>query len=350
MAIVDFREIPSAKGGEGDSDTWELFARDFFKALGLEIEVGPGRGADAGRDLVVVEAQSGPIMPRRVRWVVSCKHFAHSGKAVSDRDEPDPIGRVRKFNADGLIGFYSTVPSSTLADTFDRLRREHGMQFRLYDSAAIEDELFRGEGLRPLIGRYFPASLTRQLERAGASGEADFQVTRETVIAAMTEAVNMTAKIMVPYVEIMTSFLPYVPKSERMRLIDESRLDADWKAVLLRRAEELPDPTTVPPPRQSYLAGAYNALQRQARIAKAQADVRSIASAVSMYAAITGQLPADLPVLTRPTTTSDGAHSGPVLHEVPAAPPGWTPYIYRRSSDGTFTVESSGDGTTARVP
>lgn len=37
-------------------------------------------------------------------------------------------------------------------------------------------------------------------------------------------------------------------------------------------------------------------------------------------------------------------------HAVPAAPPGWTPYIYTPAADGTFTVESSGDGTTARVP
>jgi hypothetical protein len=169
VAVIDFREIPQAKGGEQDADTWELFARDFFAGLGLEIEVGPGRGADAGRDLLVVEEQRGQVSGARVRWVVSCKHFAHSGDAVSERHEPSILERVKKFKADGFIGFYSTLPTSALLDTSDRLREE--IRFSFYDRARIEGLLVADGRLRPLMGRYFAESFQKWQEGANTPVE-----------------------------------------------------------------------------------------------------------------------------------------------------------------------------------
>lgn len=96
--------------------------------------------------------------------------------------------------------------------------------------------------------------------------------------------------------------------------------------------------------------GPPDDVQRRARIAKAQADVRSIASAVSLYAAHMGVLPRSLRNLTQSTRNRSGQTSGPVLRAVPDPPRGWTPYAYSATAEGMFTVESSGDGTTARVP
>lgn len=90
--------------------------------------------------------------------------------------------------------------------------------------------------------------------------------------------------------------------------------------------------------------------RRRARIAKAQADVRAIASAVSMYAAHMGSLPKMLREITLPSRNRNGQSSGAFLQAIPQAPPGWTPYTYTSAADGTFTLESSGDGTIARVP
>jgi len=91
-------------------------------------------------------------------------------------------------------------------------------------------------------------------------------------------------------------------------------------------------------------------IQRRARIAKAQADVRAIASAVSIYAAHMVATPTALREITSPSRNSRGQTSGPFLSTVPTPPPGWTPYTYTPGEDGSFTVESSGDGTTVRVP
>ena len=61
MSFIDFREIPVANSGKGDQDYFELFARDFFWSLGYVIDQGPSRGADGGRDLIVVEPLDGIV-------------------------------------------------------------------------------------------------------------------------------------------------------------------------------------------------------------------------------------------------------------------------------------------------
>ena len=48
--ILDFKEIPPANGSDGDQDKFELFAREYIEAIGLEIVSGPDRGQDGGRD------------------------------------------------------------------------------------------------------------------------------------------------------------------------------------------------------------------------------------------------------------------------------------------------------------
>lgn len=153
---VDFKEIPEATGGAAVADTWELFARDFMVALGFEQESGPDRGADEGRDLIVVGRYSGPLGPSASRWIVSCKHKAHSGDAVSKQEEIDPTRRVHRLHADGFIAFYSTLPGETLRTTFDRSRS--AIPIEVFDAACIERELLGNPALEALFKRYFPQS------------------------------------------------------------------------------------------------------------------------------------------------------------------------------------------------
>jgi type II secretion system protein G len=95
----------------------------------------------------------------------------------------------------------------------------------------------------------------------------------------------------------------------------------------------------------------YNNVQQRARIAKAQADVRSIASAVSIYAAHIGSLPTTITLLTASSSNAQGQTSGAFLAAIPTPPAGWAAnYNYSTAADGTFTVSATGDSTTARVP
>ena len=100
----------------------------------------------------------------------------------------------------------------------------------------------------------------------------------------------------------------------------------------------------------------YANVQTRARIAKAQADTRTLASAVSIYAAHMGTLPTALTDLTAQATNGLNQVAGPFMGSVPAPPPGGSPawgasYTYTPNAGaGTFTVSATGDGTTITVP
>jgi len=98
----------------------------------------------------------------------------------------------------------------------------------------------------------------------------------------------------------------------------------------------------------------YANVQTRARVAKAQADTRTLASQVSIYAAHMGTLPAALADLTSQATNGLNQVAGPFLNAIPSPPPGGTPawgaYGYTANTNGTFTITATGDGTTITVP
>jgi type II secretion system protein G len=98
----------------------------------------------------------------------------------------------------------------------------------------------------------------------------------------------------------------------------------------------------------------YANVQTRARVAKAQADTRTLASSVSMFTAHIGTLPAALTSLTVATTNALNQSAGPFIARVPPVPPGgspaWAGYTYTSSTAGTFSITATGDGTTVTVP
>jgi type II secretion system protein G len=95
----------------------------------------------------------------------------------------------------------------------------------------------------------------------------------------------------------------------------------------------------------------YANTQQRARIAKAQADARALASAVSIYAAHMTVVPTALADLTSTVTNSLGQPAGPFMGSIPAAPSGWSSYAYTSdTSSGVFTITTAGDATTVSMP
>ena len=95
----------------------------------------------------------------------------------------------------------------------------------------------------------------------------------------------------------------------------------------------------------------YANVQARARLAKAQADARALASAVSIYSAHVGSLPTALTALTTAVTNSLGQVGGPFMASIPAGPAGWGTYVYTPvQSAGTFTISNSGDSTSVSLP
>ena len=95
----------------------------------------------------------------------------------------------------------------------------------------------------------------------------------------------------------------------------------------------------------------YANVQARARLAKAQADARALASAVSIYSAHMGNIPTLLSQLTTVATNSLGQTAGPFMASVPTGPTGWGSYAYSAdTAAGTFTITNAGDGTSVRLP
>jgi len=83
---------------------------------------------------------------------------------------------------------------------------------------------------------------------------------------------------------------------------------------------------------------------------KAHADLRAIASAISLYAAHMATLPPTLAALTTSTENTAGVRSDPFLTSLPSVPVGWSGYSYAPKPDGSFTLTATGDGMTVTVP
>ena len=95
----------------------------------------------------------------------------------------------------------------------------------------------------------------------------------------------------------------------------------------------------------------YANVQQRARIAKAQADARALASAVSIYGAHMGTIATALTQLTSQVTNGQNQVAGPFMSTVPAPPSGWAAYtLTADTTTGVFTISSSGDSTTVSLP
>ncbi|MFB2927345.1 restriction endonuclease [Aeromonas hydrophila] len=157
--MLDFLEIPKANGSNYQSDKFELFAEEFFESLGFTIDSAPGRGADGGCDLIISEIISSHIVPSRRRWLVSCKHSAHSKRAISKKNELDVLDRVNRHKCDGFIGFYSTCPTQGLINYFKETSNKTPCVFFHY--TRIEKKLTETDSGIAIAKRYFPLSSAR---------------------------------------------------------------------------------------------------------------------------------------------------------------------------------------------
>lgn len=157
MPVLDFKEIPEAHKGSGLQDTFELFARDFLSFIGYKILSDPDRGADGGIDLLVEERRTGVGGETLVKWLVSCKHKAHSGNSVSPTEDANIRDRVEANGCQGFIGFYSTLASTGLSTNLEGMKGK--FEFQIFDREKIEAKLIHSAKGLEIAERYFPKSL-----------------------------------------------------------------------------------------------------------------------------------------------------------------------------------------------
>jgi hypothetical protein len=161
MSAIDFKEIPPANAQTGApelQDTFELFARELLVHIGYINPTNPNRGADGGRDFTVEELRGGVGGETKVRWLVSCKHKAHSNKSVTPNDEKNILERIRVHKCDGFLGFYSTLASSGLNQILEGLDE---IEHQVFDCEKIERNLLHSYQGQKLVQRFFPQSFAK---------------------------------------------------------------------------------------------------------------------------------------------------------------------------------------------
>lgn len=105
--MINFKELPQ------DGTAFEQFIREMCLIYDLHPQW-TGKGPDQGRDLVITEKARGPIGDFTRRWLVQCKHLAHSGKSVGREDVGAIIDDCRQVSAEGYFLACSTQPSASL--------------------------------------------------------------------------------------------------------------------------------------------------------------------------------------------------------------------------------------------
>lgn len=191
MGILDFREICSANsthssvvnspiGISNYPDDFELFCQEFFGLVKrFRIFRTVSRGPDLGIDLGVEETTPDGT----IRWLVSCKHYSHSGSSISEESDRGIVETVGSWDCQGFIPFYTGVPSTKLSQHISGA--EKFIKVERYYKERIERELLDSSIGTVLASRYFPKSMTNHYKNiispATDYSEKDIQTEGNTV-------------------------------------------------------------------------------------------------------------------------------------------------------------------------
>lgn len=133
--MLDFKELRE------DGVEFEQLIRELLLAEGLDVHW-TGVGPDGAKDLTVVESYEGILGSIKKKWVVQCKHNAHSGKSVS-KDNLSIMETCLAVNADGFLLACSTQPTSALLRHFKDIEDGKNIEVKYWDSIEIEKRLMK---------------------------------------------------------------------------------------------------------------------------------------------------------------------------------------------------------------
>lgn len=157
--LIDFKELNVSVPGED----LESLVEALTERLGLSPEKS-GRGADAGRDLILTQRHSDPLRAD-IRWLVSCKDHAASGKSVNEGELPRIENKLRQHNALGFLLVTTTVPSISAEQELKQCAANGNFFTDCWDGRRLEKMLLRPKNW-DIFKQFFPQSYAkiRQLE------------------------------------------------------------------------------------------------------------------------------------------------------------------------------------------
>lgn len=148
--MLNFKELAK------DGTDLERLTREIFSREGFEVHW-TGKGPDGGRDLIVIEKVQGPLSKFRRKWLVQCKHNAHSGKSIGKDEANSLITDCERIKAQGYLMVCTTSLSSGLIQAYEELKEQRNMFIDYWDEVRLEDRLLKPTNFQ-LINQFFPIS------------------------------------------------------------------------------------------------------------------------------------------------------------------------------------------------
>ena len=191
--MIDFRELSP------DGTDFELMMRDLLQRQGLEV-YWSGKGPDGGKDLICIERIEGLFKPSTRRWVVQCKHKAHSNHSVGAEEIIDICGICKANNARGYMLACTTQPSSALITKFDLTEANGDISIAFWDGKKIEHELMKPQNW-DIAEQYFPNSVRRSGWRISSLGPRFWHAMYQDNILYLSTRLSSNPDILISEVE-----------------------------------------------------------------------------------------------------------------------------------------------------
>ncbi|WP_194540460.1 restriction endonuclease [Paenibacillus sp. JZ16] len=152
--MLDFKEL------KADGNDFELLVRELLFSIGMKVHWS-GKGPDGGKDLLCIETLDSKFQKMEKIWLVQCKHFAHSERAVSVNDLDSVIDSCSQHGASGYLLICSTFPSSAVVNRLESINAQHGLNTAYWDGTTIERYLSTPKTW-PIAQRFFPISASSE--------------------------------------------------------------------------------------------------------------------------------------------------------------------------------------------
>ncbi|WP_346883643.1 restriction endonuclease [uncultured Algibacter sp.] len=110
--MLNFKELSL------DGNQLELLVREILLTKGYRVQWS-GKGPDGGKDLICWEHRDSEFINDTKKWLIQCKHNAHSGKAVGIKDLDDITDSCSHHDVQGYLLVCGTYPSSKVVERLE---------------------------------------------------------------------------------------------------------------------------------------------------------------------------------------------------------------------------------------
>jgi formylglycine-generating enzyme required for sulfatase activity len=159
---IDFTQIESG-------EDFELLCEDLLQAMGFTIIQSPARGPEGGKDLIVGEVVKDKVgLIEQRKWLVQCKHYAKSGKAVSFSDVANYRDVLDQYGVRRYLLITSTIPTEDLRTKFEATSAKGDYVALIWARNRLSQLLDEHPDVRE---RYFPTPEPETQTPAGSLAE-----------------------------------------------------------------------------------------------------------------------------------------------------------------------------------